>query len=242
MAETNMKIQNIRCCFGDKIFSTNDLFNFYRIEEPDIERSLVNWRVYDFVKKGMLKRMGKGLFKIDDSETYTPIIDDKTKKIFNEIAKNFPFLSCCCWNTSMLNAFTQHLVNKQMTLVEVDRDGVESVANFLKVKHKNIFFNPSKEVIDNYLHDLNEAIVVRNLVTESPLLKVGTLNTASLEKILVDMFCDTAIFSFYQGNELTHIYKNVMNEFTVNMPKMMRYAKRRGKHDEIKDFIAKNNI
>lgn len=235
-----MTIQNIKNYFGDKIFSTNDLFNFYKIGEPDIERSLVNWRVYDFVKKGVLKRMGKGLFKIDDSETYSPTIDDKTKKIFNEIAKNFPFLSCCCWNTSTLNAFTQHLANKQMTLVEVDRDGVESVVNFLKEKHKNVFFNPSKEVIDNYLHDLDDAIVVRNLVTESPLLKVGTLHTASLEKILVDIFCDTAIFSFYQGNELAHIYKNVMSEFAINMPKMMRYAKRRGKNDEIKYFIENN--
>lgn len=237
-----MTIQNIKKYFGDKIFSTNDLYNFYKIGEPDIKRSLVNWRVYDFVKKGVLKRMGKGLFKIDDSKTYSPTIDDKTKKIFNEIAKNFPFLSCCCWNTSTLNAFTQHLANKQMTLVEVDRDGVESVVNFLKEKHKNVFFNPSKEVIDNYLHDLDDAIVVRNLVTESPLLKVGALHTASLEKIFVDIFCDTAIFSFYQGNELAHIYKNVMSEFAINMPKMMRYAKRRGKNDEIKDFIAKNNI
>ncbi len=55
-------------------------------------------------------------------------------------------------------------------------------------------------------------------------------HAASLEKIMVDIFCDQE-FSFLQGAELFTIYKNAFDKYTINRTKLLRYVSRKGKEE-----------
>jgi hypothetical protein len=107
-----------------------------------------------------------------------------------------------------------------------------------KATLKNVYYNPTDDVIDNYLYlSGTKPVVVKNMVSEAPTESVEGVKVPSLEMILVDLFCDKRLFKAYQGNELAHIYRNIFSQYSVNMTKVVRYAARRGKKPEIEEFI-----
>ena len=52
--------------------------------------------------------------------------------------------------------------------------------------------------------------------------------------MLVDMYCDKLISSAYSKSEYPEVLKQAMEAYHIESTKMMRYARRRGKEDEIK--------
>lgn len=87
-------------------------------------------------------------------------------------------------------------------------------------KKKNIYYNPTNDVIDNDLYQNNtKPIVVKNMVSEAPTETVEGEKVPSLEMILVDLFCDKRLFKAYQGNELAHIYRNIFSQYSINKTK-----------------------
>ena len=51
--------------------------------------------------------------------------------------------------------------------------------------------------------------------------------------MLVDLYCDVELFQFYQGKEKNTIFKEAFSKYTINKSKLLRYASRRGKKEEI---------
>lgn len=66
---------------------------------------------------------------------------------------------------------------------------------------------------------------------------INGVKTATIEKILVDIFCDEVIFSAQQGAEKRTIFEGAFAKYTINQNKMLRYADRRRKKDELNQFV-----
>jgi hypothetical protein len=124
-----------------------------------------------------------------------------------------------------------------MHILEIDKDASASIFYFLNDKDYDVFLNPSQEIIQNYVANKREAIVIKNLITESPLQKVFNVQTPTLEKILVDVFCDSVLFSAYQGNEMNYIFENAFRKYSINTTTLFRYAQRRGKKAELYVYL-----
>ena len=131
----------------------------------------------------------------------------------------------------------RHQPFKHYTVIEVERDACESVFEFLSGAMKNVFINPIEEIFDRYIHNLEEAFVVKNLVSEAPLFEVQKVVIPSLEKLLVDMLIDTELFSAQQ-NEKEFIMRTAMEKYTLNLLKMRRYSDRRNREKEIDELIS----
>ena len=97
--------------------------------------------------------------------------------------------------------------------------------------------NPSPELIRRYIIDEKEPWIVKPLVSESPLQEVNGMPTVSIEKMLVDIFCDPVIFSAQQGSEMDRIFKEAFEKYTVSESKMLRYASRRRKKNELNIYL-----
>ena len=65
--------------------------------------------------------------------------------------------------------------------------------------------------------------------------------TATLEKILVDIFSDEE-FQYLQSNELVVIFKSAFERYTINESKLIRYADRKRKKKQLLAFLRSNNI
>ncbi len=122
-------------------------------------------------------------------------------------------------------------------MVEVEKDAVQSVFFFLKEARYSVFIEPTKEIIEKYIPDEKETLIVKSLVTEAPLQKIEGINMVTIEKMLVDIFCDKIIFSAQQGSEMRTIFKEALNKYTVNENRMLRYADRRRRKERFSDYL-----
>ena len=130
-----------------------------------------------------------------------------------------------------------HQPGRFYILVEVEKDATESVFYFLKEEKLPVFIEPTIDIIEKYLFDSKETLIVKPLVTEAPLQKIEGINTITLEKMLVDIFCDNVIFAAQQGSELRTIYQEALTKYSVNENRMLRYANRRRKKDSLQEYL-----
>lgn len=205
--------------------------------EPGIKTTTINWRIYVLVQTGVLNRIGRGRFAIGKNRIYTPEISSKIKSLHSKLKKEFPYLRMCIWNTSSLNEFMIHQPGRFYILIEVDKEAAQSVFFYLKELKLSVFIEPTKDLFEKYLPDEKETFIVKSLVSEAPLQTINRIDSPTIEKILVDIFCDDIIFAAQQGSEMRTIFQEALAKYTVNMNRMMRYAGRRSKKESFYKYL-----
>jgi hypothetical protein len=240
--DRNLHIDKLKEAFTKEEFvTTADIFQFYQKFELGMLKSTVNWRVYELVKRDVLERVGKGKFRIGSGTLFTPDLNTKHFKIGRAIKNKFPFINFCLWDSSFIKEFSQHISKTTFTLVDVERGSEESVYYLLKEQFNQVFLMPGKDMLNNYVSDLKKTILVRTLVSEAPYMQVRNIPVATLEKILVDIFTDEE-FAFLKGNEMTIIFRTAFERYTISKSKLIRYADRMRKKEQILDFLKENKI
>lgn len=224
-------------------FDRGELYEFYLNTEPYLKESTFSWRIYDLKKKDIIKTIGRGLYVISYKPKYKSVLSNNALKIARKISERFEEINYAIWETQWLNEFSQHQTSNQMIVVEIEKEFEESLYYFLNDSlQMNFFLNPDEKQIKLYISEVNSSVVVKRLVTRAPTIKIKekktTIPTATLEKIMVDLFADENLFHFYQGSELIYIFERILNRYSINLTKLFSYAKRRKKEQEIKQFIS----
>lgn len=230
--------------FKDKeSFSREDLFQFYRCFEPELNEGTFGWRIYNLKNRNVIKPLKRGLYVISYKPKYKPEITPNLLKIAKQLAEKFDEVKHCVWETAWLNEFGQHLTSKSTLFIEVEKGFEESLFYALKdYSQREVFVNPDERAIDLYIAESKKPVIIKKLLTRAPLMK-RTENkvkfyTPSLEKILVDLFAEERLFYYLQGGELMHIYENALSNYTINFTKLFSYAKRREREHDIKQFMT----
>jgi hypothetical protein len=124
-------------------------------------------------------------------------------------------------------------------LVEVEREAIDSVFYFVKEinKDKYTFKEPLHEMMEMFVLESKGSIIVKSLTSEAPLQDVDHITVPAIEKILVDLYADSDIFSFLQGSEMLNIFESALGKYTVNTNRLLRYAKRRNKEKDIRNIL-----
>lgn len=184
-----------------------------------------------------MTRIGRGKFILGKTKVYYPDIAPRLKTIYNKLIKKFPYIEICIWNSSILNEFMKHQSGIFYVIIEVEKDVTESVFYFLRELKYPVFIEPTSDILEKYLSIDEEAFIIKPLVSESPTQLVDGITTISIEKLLVDIFCDDIIFSAQQGSEMRTIFNEALSKYTVNQSKMLRYANRRRKKETFQEYL-----
>jgi hypothetical protein len=214
---------------------------FYRTFEPEVKKTTVNWRIYNLVQEGILNRVGRGKFSLGKGDAYIPEISNKLNSVYKKMKSHFPFLTVCLWSTSVLDEFMLHQPARYYQLIEVDKDAMESVFYYLKERNYSVFMEPSEQLIRRYMIDEKEPWIVKSLVSEAPIQLVNGFPTVTIEKLLVDIFCDPVIFNAQQGSEMNQIFGEAFEKYSISESKMLRYASRRRKKKELDNYLNKTS-
>ena len=234
--------------FKDKAsFTREELLQFYRQFEPDLNEGTFGWRIHDLKNKSIIKSLKRGQYVITYKPTYKPEISPRLFEIAKLLSEKFDEVKYCVWETAWLNEFVQHQTGKSILFVEVEKGFEESMFYALKDNlHSEVFVYPDERAIDFYIAESKHPVIIKKLLTRAPLMKrtVDKLefNTPTLEKILVDLIAEKRLFSYFQGGELIHIYENALSRYTINFTKLFSYAKRREKERDIKEFMTNHMI
>ncbi|MFP5082161.1 DUF6577 family protein [Pedobacter sp. JCM 36344] len=208
---------------------------------PNLSDSTIQWRIHDLINSSVLRRTGRGLYEIGAEKIYKPELSARAIKAGKFIKKNFPEVAFCVWSSDLLNEFSHHLTAYPFILVDVERDVAESIYYQLKDNFSGVFLRPSIETIDFLLSEFHMPLFIRNLVSESPLVETSKIPTASIEKLLVDAFCDLE-FLHTKGSEIRSIFYNAYSKYTVNENKLLRYASRKGRKAELENYLKEGNF
>ncbi|WP_415159962.1 DUF6577 family protein [Parafilimonas sp.] len=195
--------------------------------------------IYNLKEKQIITSISKELFTLSFKPVFKPDIDKATKKIYASVEKQFSTLKSCVWTTQFVSEFMLHLPAKHITILQVEKEALEPVYDFLKEqKLGDSFIQPEEKEIERYIYKSEKAIVLLPLVSKSPIQKINNIATTTLEKLIVDLYSDKKIFAAFQGSELIHIVNNAYSRYAIDFTKLFHYAKRRRKDIELRQFFA----
>lgn len=234
-------IEHLKETFSDKEnFSRKELYDFYKSYDPDLNETTFRWRIHKLKDKKIISSVSKDLFTFSYKPVFIPDISETERNIYCKVEQNFPTLKACIWSTKIINEFMLHMPVNYLTILQVEREAMEPVYFFLKEKEgSNIFIQPGEKEIDRYIFENNNSIIIEPLISKSPVQKVDETTTITLEKLIVDLFSDKKLFNAYQGGELSHIINSAYSRYSIDFTKLFYYAKRRGKKEELMEFLFK---
>lgn len=229
--------------FKDRVcFSREELLGFYLSFEPDLKEGTFSWRIFDLKNKNIIRPVRRGLYVISHKPVYKPVLSPNFIELAKQITTTFEDVNYCIWETEWLNEFSQHQSGKQIVLIEIEKDFLDSL--YFEIKDSSeyeLYLNPDEKTIRYYIAESNYPVIIKKMVTRSPVAsrieKGGQFYTPLLEKILVDLFADEQLFYFLQGSELSHIYKNAISNYAIDFTKLFSYAKRRDREEDIRQFL-----
>lgn len=229
---------------GKNNFTRNELFQFYLLNEPQLNKNTFAWRIYNLKKKGAIREVGRGQYSLIEKSVYSLQLSNCCEKIALKISKSFPEIIFCVSESNWINEFTNHQCSNKFTIIEIEKDFIESVFFNLKESFPNIFLKPNETELARYIYDLDSTIILIPFITRSPILKLENehYNIPTIEKLLVDIFTRTSPYYFLTSSEVKTIIENAFRKYNINQTTLLAYAERRGKKKQIMSFLIENRI
>lgn len=106
-----------------------------------------------------------------------------------------------------------------------------------KKYQKTYIEKKNKDYFINFPLHLNP-VVIRKKISRSPCAGV----TATLEKILVDMFIDLNTYRYISEYDYWQVWRELIPNYRLNMGKIVNYSKRRKRFQKLFSQLIDNNI
>lgn len=224
-----------------KLLTKRELLTWLEEVYPGVSEETLTWRIYDLKANGVLENPGRGIYQLSTREDFIPVFSNLSKRIAALLAKELPLVNVCIWETRWLNAWMELQPACNWTLVEAEKDVLGVIFNHLAGLSKEVYFQPNRSIMELYVLSRNEAVIVKPLVSEAPLMREGKITTAAPEKILVDIVAEPEIFVGQQG-ELEHIFENMFSQILIHQNRLLRYARRRKREEQVRKLIPVNRL
>lgn len=194
---------------------------------------------------GIIADKTKCVYQILDKKSYRMKVDDDLRDINDLISSKYPDIKHITWTTGIINDFSQHYAITNHIIVETEKIAISRVINLLKDNLSNDYTVISEEMFvknsEYFLNDNNILVIVKQLIQKAPLNKNDGMYVPSLEKIMVDLMKDR-MYLQYQGSELNYIFENIVDDYSINLRKLLSYAKLRGVSEDIENTLEKTKI
>lgn len=165
---------------------------------------------------------------------------DRGKRLFKKIDKEYPGIRACVWNSGGLHDLMLHQPAQTVDILEVEGPAFHLVFDrFNEFDSHSIGIRVGEQDLFNYNSSNIHTVMINRLLTRAPihLLPEEAYWVPTLEKILVDIFCDPEQFSAYAGSEFSYMLNNAYRRYSIDFTKLFQYAERRNKATELKRFI-----
>lgn len=208
-------------------------------KQPTIKKRAVDLQIGRLIASGILVRKRPGEYQLaaNSMPEFVLNLSETEKTIYQKLKEKFPLLDFCIWSPKVLSPFMLHVPNVGYGFVDVEKEGMEPVFHALQNMNlgRNILLAPTIQECERYLIG-TDAVVVRQLISQSPLTEVDSCTVPRIEKILVDAIGDNELI-FTGGSEIYHIYESAFERVNVNKSKLMRYASRRNRKHQVEQII-----
>lgn len=154
---------------------------------------------------------------------YRSIISPKMREVEEILLDAFVGMNHCITET------------RRNLIVEVPKSLCESVRMTLKENFQDVaLIRNAYPLID----DLHDFILVKPIISEAPVFEDQGISVPELEKLLVDHEADKEYASL-SDSEIQKEFQRAFEIYPVNTSRLLRYAGRKGKKEEIQNRIQR---
>lgn len=216
-------------------FTLCELSDYVRSREV-ISDSGILWHIKKLINQNKLSRLSRGIYGAFGKMEFVPTLTEELKQLHEDISSEFPLIDLAIYSGHDITALQHHLSTNNALYVEVTKDASEAVFHYLIDKKKKVYHKPNRNFMCDYVDLSEHCVIVKPLVSESPVKKIDSICVPTLEKLLVDINADPD-FYYLQGVEASYIMDNARSLYQLNTPKMLRYASRRGIREEMQSYL-----
>lgn len=216
--------------------TTQEIKEVMTILLPNLSESTLSWRLNQIKAENLIHQIGRGLYSFEFKPEYRPEISLKTKRTYNRV-KALCKSELCVWDTQMLNEIMGSNISKHWMFLAIIKDELEPLFDEMLSFSKQVYLQPEEEIVRRYILPLEDVIVLVPLVSESPLCQGSDYTSPTIEGLLVNAWLKSALFLKPIGFEVEVLFKKAFEKYNINQSKLLRYAARRDKREEIVDFI-----
>lgn len=195
----------------------------FRALMPDVPEQTVFSRIHSLERAGLLYRSGRGRYSLGSKPVYKETIYPKMKELNTLLVAKFVGATLCV--SSMDNS---------NILVETDKSDVDKMTLFLRGCHPGVY--GFREAVRNR-ESLEDSIIVKPIITDSPVIVTEGLTVPSLEKKLVDLVADRDFFHLDE-KALHREFQRAFEVYPINRNRLLRYAGRRNVSAVIQSQIS----
>lgn len=219
-------MQNKRFDIGDLLKTGNKLtVRDFTAIMPEAPMPTIYSRIRALTKSGKIFPVAKGQYEVGFHMEYHPDITERMQIISDILQSEFinePF--CIHENGSTL-------------FVEIGKNAVKKAIEALKQNFSPVLSLHQYHIV---AEAVSNCIVVKNLITEAPIITNHGVNVPSLEKTLVDIVADQE-FTLVSDDRIQFDYQKAFEVYRPDRNRMLRYASRRGIQNSVGRFIQNVN-
>ena len=216
------------------VYPRSELIRILKQGYPYVSANSYHWGVNSLLKEGLITKVGYDQYMVPtgkEKAVYAPKYTALARELIEKIDGKYPDISFIVFETVLMNEFLNHLIAQNTVFIQVEKDASAFVFRFLQEEgYHGLLYKPSKKEFGLYW--VKDGIIITDLVTEAPLTSRRP-HEICLEKMLVDMFCDRRIGWTYCKAEYMDFVEQVSAAYIIDKARLLRYARRRGKEDEI---------
>lgn len=221
--------------------STKDIMLELRNQFHSATESTLAWKLSQLKKESLIYQVGRGQYSFQFRPIFKSDLSPKSKRAVNRI-KEFCTNPPTTWDTSMLDGLSLSESSVNCLFIEVDRPELDEIFANAQQFSKKIFANPDKETIARYILPMEDAIILIPQVSETPLISQGDYSILTLESLLVNAYWYYDKYFKPLGYDIDTIFGNALKQYNVNTSKLLRFASRRDKRNEIEQLLKIHSI
>ena len=221
-----------------KTYSYHSLVGELMRFKPELSIGAFSWIVKDMVDCGMIVKKGYDEYALPDVKelsAYEPNYTEQAIEIIEMLSERFPYVQFTLFETVLMNDFLNHMIAQNTLFIQVEKES--SIFIFRELQdagYSNLMYKPKGK--DFNLYRVKDSIIVSDLISEAPI-RTDKPHSILLEKMLVDMCADKLIASTFSKSELPDVFEQAQSRYRLDKTKMLRYARRRSRDDEIKKYL-----
>ncbi len=223
----------------DYPISRHEILEIVRESELNFREGQMKRLLAYMIKASKIEHIGRDKYrKIKDTVNlaqYENRYSGNALRIIDIMQNEFPLVECRVWELAWLNEFVDHQLGCNYIFLEVENDGCEFVFERIITEFEGkVLLKPDQDQILRY--GSNDSIIIERLISESPKGKKEPYNL-EIEKLIVDLFANKRLKEMISPGDYPAALESIFSKYKVDQVKMFRYARRRNKERELREYL-----
>lgn len=184
-------------------------------------------------RKGIIYRRKKGLYGL-----FLPTLSRSVRRIAGILLRELPMTGIVVWSTEDLVPYLHYLPNRYLLFLETRSENLPSVRDVLVERGMRVRARPSKrDLRESYSGDPDVLLFSKKDVYGTKPWK-GGISTASLERVLVDMYVLTSKKGLaFPTEDVLDALERALKDNAVSRDTLRKYSKRRYVYVDLRRMI-----